>query len=34
LGLVASPISVVLLAGALFSIVYPLFKKPKMLQGS
>jgi hypothetical protein len=23
----------VLLAGALLSIVYPLFKKPKMLQG-
>ena len=34
LGLVASPISVVLLAGALLSIVYPLLKKPKMLQGS
>ncbi|MGE5256579.1 MAG: tripartite tricarboxylate transporter permease [Hyphomicrobiales bacterium] len=33
LGLVSSPISVVLLAGALFSIVYPMFKKPKMLQG-
>jgi putative tricarboxylic transport membrane protein len=28
-----SPISIVLLAGALLSIVYPLFKKPKMLQG-
>jgi len=33
LGLVSSPISVILLAGALFSIVYPLFKKPKMLDG-
>jgi putative tricarboxylic transport membrane protein len=33
LGLVSSPISAVLLAGALLSIVYPLFKKPKMLQG-
>jgi putative tricarboxylic transport membrane protein len=33
LGLVSSPISIVLLAGALLSIVYPLFKKPKMLQG-
>ena len=33
LGLVSSPISVVLLAGALFSIAYPMFKKPKMLQG-
>ena len=31
--LVSRPISVVLLAGAVFSIVYPLFKKPKMLQG-
>jgi TctA family transporter len=28
-----SPISIVLLGGALLSIVYPLFKKPKMLQG-
>jgi TctA family transporter len=34
LGLVSSPISVVLLAGALFSIVYPLLKKPKMLDGA
>ncbi len=34
LGLVSSPISIVLLAGALFSIVYPLIKKPKMLQGA
>lgn len=33
IALVSSPISVILLAGALFSIVYPLFKKPKMLQG-
>jgi len=33
LGLLNSPISVILLAGALFSIVYPMFKKPKMLQG-
>ena len=33
LGLVSSPISMVLLAGAVFSIVYPMFKKPKMLQG-
>jgi len=31
--LVSSPISIVLLAGALLSIVYPLIKKPKMLQG-
>lgn len=31
--LVSRPISAVLLAGAVFSIVYPLFKKPKMLQG-
>ncbi|MBI5577607.1 MAG: tripartite tricarboxylate transporter permease [Deltaproteobacteria bacterium] len=31
--LVGSPISIVLLSGALLSIVYPLFKKPKMLQG-
>jgi putative tricarboxylic transport membrane protein len=31
--LVSRPISVVLLAGAVFSIVYPLIKKPKMLQG-
>jgi putative tricarboxylic transport membrane protein len=31
--LVSRPISVVLLAGAVFSIVYPLFKKPKMLEG-
>jgi len=31
--LVSRPISVVLLVGAVFSIVYPLFKKPKMLQG-
>lgn len=31
--LVSRPISLVLLAGALFSIVYPLFKKPKLLQG-
>lgn len=31
--LVSRPISVILLAVAVFSIVYPLFKKPKMLQG-
>ena len=31
--LVSRPISVVLLAGAVFSIVYPLLKKPKILQG-
>jgi putative tricarboxylic transport membrane protein len=31
--LVSRPISVVLLAGAVFSVVYPLIKKPKMLQG-
>jgi putative tricarboxylic transport membrane protein len=31
--LISRPISVVLLLGALFSIVYPLVKKPKMLQG-
>ncbi|MDF1593938.1 MAG: tripartite tricarboxylate transporter permease, partial [Desulfobacterales bacterium] len=30
--LVTRPISVVLLAGALVSIVYPLLKKPKILQ--
>jgi putative tricarboxylic transport membrane protein len=29
--LITSPISAVLLAGALISIIYPLFKKPKML---
>jgi putative tricarboxylic transport membrane protein len=34
LGLVSSPISIVLLAGALLSIVYPMFKKPKMLAGA
>jgi hypothetical protein len=34
LGLVGSPISIVLLAGALVSIVYPMFKKPKMLAGA
>lgn len=33
LDLLNSPISVVLLACALFSILYPMFKKPKMLQG-
>jgi putative tricarboxylic transport membrane protein len=33
LGLVNSPISAILLLGAVFSIVYPLFKKPKSLQG-
>lgn len=31
--LVSRPISVILLAGAAFSIVYPLVRKPKMLQG-
>lgn len=31
--LISRPISVVLLLGALVSIVYPLIKKPKMLQG-
>lgn len=31
--LVSRPISAVLLAGAVFSLVYPLVKKPKMLQG-
>ena len=31
--LIRRPISVVLLLGALVSIVYPLIKKPKMLQG-
>jgi len=31
--LVSRPISLILLVGALFSIVYPLIKKPKMLQG-
>jgi putative tricarboxylic transport membrane protein len=31
--LISRPISVVLLAGAVFSIVYPLFKKPKILEG-
>jgi putative tricarboxylic transport membrane protein len=31
--LVSRPISAVLLACAVFSFVYPLFKKPKMLQG-
>jgi hypothetical protein len=30
---VNSPISAILLLGAVFSIVYPLFKKPKSLQG-
>ena len=34
LGLVSSPISAVLLLGALVSIVYPLIKKPKMLASS
>jgi putative tricarboxylic transport membrane protein len=34
IGLVSSPISIILLAGALFSVVYPLFKKPKMLSKS
>ena len=33
LGLVSSPISIVLLAGALFSILYPLFKKPQAIKG-
>jgi putative tricarboxylic transport membrane protein len=33
LGLVSSPISIILLAGALFSVVYPLLKKPKKLLG-
>jgi putative tricarboxylic transport membrane protein len=32
--LVSSPISVVLLLGAAISIVYPLIKKPKILQGA
>ena len=32
LGLLHSPISVVLLLGALISILYPLFKKPKMFK--
>jgi len=31
--LISRPISVVLLAAAVFSIVYPLFKKPKILEG-
>ncbi len=31
--LLTSPISAVLLAGALISIVYPMIKKPKMLEG-
>jgi len=31
--LVSRPISAILLAAAVFSIVYPLFKKPKMLKG-
>jgi putative tricarboxylic transport membrane protein len=31
IGLVSSPISIILLMGAVFSVVYPLFKKPKML---
>jgi putative tricarboxylic transport membrane protein len=31
--LITNPISAVLLAGALISILYPLFKKPKMLDG-
>jgi len=34
LGLVSSPISILLLAGALFSILYPFFKKPKMISGA
>jgi putative tricarboxylic transport membrane protein len=33
IGLVSSPISIILLAGALFSVVYPLLKKPKKLLG-
>jgi putative tricarboxylic transport membrane protein len=32
IGLVSSPISIILLAGALFSVLYPLLKKPKMLE--
>jgi len=31
--LVSRPISAILLAAAVFSIVYPLFKKPKSLEG-
>lgn len=34
LGLVNSPISVILLSAAFFSILYPFFKKPKTLTGS
>ena len=32
--LVSRPISVILIAAALFSIVYPIFKKSKMFQAS
>ena len=32
--LISRPISVILLLGAVISIVYPLIKKPKILQGS
>jgi hypothetical protein len=31
--LIGSPISIVLLLGAVISIAYPLIKKPKILQG-
>jgi hypothetical protein len=31
--LVSRPLSAILLGGALFSIVYPLIKKPKSLEG-
>jgi len=31
--LISRPISAILLAGAVISIVYPLLRKPKMLQG-
>lgn len=33
LGLVSSPISAILLAGATISVIYPLFKKPKGIRG-
>ena len=32
--LISRPISVILLLGAIISVVYPLIKKPKILQGS
>jgi len=32
--LISRPISLILLLGALVSVLWPLFKKPKMLEGS